>query len=677
MPQLRFVSLVAAFVFCTSLSPCRAEQVLTYPDLVNRMTDLAHLAELPAADEKCVQASSYDRASKYDEKTGKYIGWDANGDNDGVIRHEGRQVVLAEIQGPGCIWRIWSAAAKQGRVSIYLDGQEAPAVDLPFENYFTGDTPPFNYPMLSYDLNKMGCSGQNLYMPIPFQKSCKVVANEDWGAYYHFNYSTFPKGTKVPTFSSALVAEAENVAALKKVNDFFKNGLGQDPAGSREGQETLEKSVKIEPGETAVVAKLDGPQAITALKVKMSFTDRKDQMAGLRKLALRITWDGQDKPAVWCPLGDFFGTAPGENLYKTLTTGMTADGYYSYWYMPFGRSAVIELVNEDKVARSADVKVVHAPLGREFDGLGHFHAKWHRDTFELSKDRFPDWVMLRTQGRGRFCGVMLHVWNPRGGWWGEGDEKFFVDGEKFPSTFGTGSEDYFGYAWCNPGLFQRPYHAQTMTQQNQGHQSVLRWHITDNIPFETSFEGCIEKYDHPGPGVKYANTAFWYLSPEGVDPYEPVAAADRDDYYTVPPVVVNGIRLLEVTAGSAAAQDMAGWKAGKWPNNVQMWWTGAQPGGKLKLLLPVKTDGSYRLGVTLTKARDYGIVQFYLDDKKLGEPVDNYNDPDVISATLALGEHELKAGDHTLTVEILGANEKAVKAYMFGIASLSCEPVKP
>ena len=64
--------------------------------------------------------------------------------------------------------------------------------------------------------------------------------------------------------------------------------------------------------------------------------------------------------------------------------------------------------------------------------------------------------MLQTEGRGRFCGVMLHVWNPRGGWWGEGDEKFFVDGEKFPSTIGTGSEDYFGYAWCNPHLFQKP-----------------------------------------------------------------------------------------------------------------------------------------------------------------------------------------------------------------------------
>ena len=677
MPQLRLVFPVAAVVFCASLSLCRAEQTLTYADLVNRMTDLAHLADLPAAGERCAQASSYDRASKYDEKTGKYVNWDANGDNNGIIRTEGRQVVMAEIEGPGCIWRIWSAMAKQGRVSIYLDGQLTPAVDLPFENYFTGDTAPFNYPMLSYNLAKLGCQGQDLYMPIPFQKSCKVVANEDWGAYYHFTYGTFPKGTKVPTFSSALVAEKENAAALQKVNDFFRDKLGEDPAGNREGQETLAKNVTVAPGEAALVAKLEGPQAITALKVKMSFANRDDQMASLRKLALRITWDGQDKPAVWCPLGDFFATAPGENLYKTLVTGMTKDGYYSYWYMPFGRSAVVELVNEDKVARTADVQIVHAPLGRKFDGLGHFHAKWHRDTFKLPADRFPDWVMLRTQGRGRFCGVMLHVWNPRGGWWGEGDEKFFVDGEKFPSTFGTGSEDYFGYAWCNPSLFQRPYHAQTMTENNKGHQSVLRWHVLDNVPFDTSFEGCIEKYDHPGPSVKYANTAFWYLSPEGVDPYEPVAVAERDGYYTHPVYVLAGIKVLDSGVGDVSAQDMRSYTAGKWENDDQLWWQGAHPGDKLTIALPVKAAGKHRIDLKLTKAKDYGIVQFYLDGKKIGQQVDLYNTPDVTVASMTLGVHDLTAGEHKLTVEIVGANPQAIKSYMFGIDTVTCKPVAP
>ena len=169
--------------------------------------------------------------------------------------------------------------------------------------------------------------------------------------------------------------------------------------------------------------------------------------------------------------------------------------------MPFAKSAVVELVNEDAASRGGRSSRSSTPRWtRPFEGLGHFHCKWHRDTFPLPKDRWPDWTMLRTEGRGRFCGVMLHVWNPRGGWWGEGDEKFFVDGEKFPSTIGTGSEDYFGYAWCNPDLFQRPYHCQTMTQNNKGHQSVLRWHIVDNVPFQKSFEGCIEKYYKQRPG---------------------------------------------------------------------------------------------------------------------------------------------------------------------------------
>jgi hypothetical protein len=523
----------------TTATPVCAEKSLGYAELVARMTDLSYLAVLPEPGERCGQCSSYDRRSKYDKESGSYVNWKANGDGGGFIRREGNQIVMAEMKGPGCIWRIWSACARKGRVRIYLDGQEQAAVDLPFADCFTGQTAPFNYPMLSYNcgfrLEKRKCfNGQNLYMPIPYQKSCKIVADKGWGSYYHFTFGTFPEGTKVPTFSTALAEKHENAAALQKVNDFFRDRLGNDPAGQREGQLALYKTVTAEPGKSVRVASLAGPQAITAVKVKMSLADRKDQMAALRKLVLQITWDGQQKPAVWCPLGDFFGTAPGENLYKSFTTGMGKDGYYAYWYMPFGKSAVVELVNEDKVARTADFEIVCAPLGRPFEGLGHLHVKWHRDTFKLSEDRFPDWVMLRTQGRGRFCGTMLHVWNPRGGWWGEGDEKFFIDSEKFPSTFGTGSEDYFGYAWCRPELFERPYHCQTMTERNQGHQSVLRWHVADNVPFTTSFEGCLEKYDPSGPDLKYANTVVWYLSPDGVDLYGRVPAPERDGYYKGP-----------------------------------------------------------------------------------------------------------------------------------------------
>jgi len=191
--------LASSVLVLSALAPAaRAQQTLTYKDLVRRMTNLERLAELPAPGETCGQWSSYDRASKYDAASGKYIHWDANGDGDGIIRREGDRVVMAEMKGPGCIWRIWSAAAGQGHVKIYLDDQPQPTLDLPFIAYFDGKHPPLAYPALSYDMTKTGSAGQNLYLPIPYQKSCKVVAEKNWGQYYHFTYATYPPGTRPP-----------------------------------------------------------------------------------------------------------------------------------------------------------------------------------------------------------------------------------------------------------------------------------------------------------------------------------------------------------------------------------------------------------------------------------------------------------------------------------------------
>ncbi len=133
-----------------------AQPSTSYADLVHRLIDLEHPATLPAAGEKCAQWASWDRASSYDAQTGKYVNWAANNDGPQFIREEGDQVVMAEMEGPGCIWRIWSARAEQGHVKIYLDGAAEPAVDLPFVAYFRGDTAPFNYPQLSYDLADHG-----------------------------------------------------------------------------------------------------------------------------------------------------------------------------------------------------------------------------------------------------------------------------------------------------------------------------------------------------------------------------------------------------------------------------------------------------------------------------------------------------------------------------------------
>ncbi len=507
------------------------------------------------------------------------------------------------------------------------------------------------------------------YVPIPYQKSCKIVADKGWGAYYEFNYTTFPKGTVVPTFTRNL--RPEELAALEKADRYLTNWLGSNPSAHDKSVVTNPK-VSVKPGGKATLAKLNGPAAITEFRAKISesaFTDEE-----LRSVILRIYWDGEKSPSVWAPIGDFFGTGPGLKQYASLPMGVTTHDAYSYWYMPFAKTALVEIVNEGRKTFSTDFTITVAPPRRPIEQYGRFHAKWHRDAFlPAEKERAIDWTIVKTQGAGRFCGVALEVWNPRGGWWGEGDEKWFVDGEQFPSTFGTGSEDYFGYAWCDPRPFQNAYHNQTRNDNtdNASHIAVNRWQIMENIPFATSFEGYIEKYYGNARPTHYAATAYWYLSPDGVDPYKPVRLKDRLNMYAPPTPVKRPegffegetITVAGKTGGNAEPQGLMA----EWSNEAQLWWTGAKPGDVLTMEMPVRKDGTYELEMAFTKAVDYGIVQLSLDGRKLGGPIDFYNNGIVHTGPVSFGTFDLKAGVHTLTAEITGANEKAVKSFMFGM----------
>ena len=136
MPTLR--SCAAAIVLLSLAQPARAEQTLSYADLVHRLTDLARLAVLPEAGEKCAQWSSYDRASKYDEKTGKYVHWDANGDGGGIIRKRRRKGGDGRDERPGLhLADLVGGAGQRTREDLSRRSAE-PAVDLPFADYFDG-----------------------------------------------------------------------------------------------------------------------------------------------------------------------------------------------------------------------------------------------------------------------------------------------------------------------------------------------------------------------------------------------------------------------------------------------------------------------------------------------------------------------------------------------------------
>jgi hypothetical protein len=517
---------------------------VSYSDLVKRLYDLEHLATPPLPGEKCSSWTSTDRAALFNERTGGYENWSANRDGTGFIRREGSGIVAAEMKGPGVIWRVWSAKAEKGHIKIYIDGGSEPVLDMSFEDYFDNTKTPFNHPELVH----IKAKGKNNFVPIPYAKSCKVLLEEGWGRYYQITYTTFGEGTRVPSFRGAF--NAEEAAALAKANAVLAR-RGTNPKGLHPTEKVQGKTIRVGPGETAELFNVKGPRAITEIRVFPELQNVTSVANMLRELAISISWDGESSPSVWSPLGDFFGTAPGANHYRSLPLGMTDLGWYSFWYMPFATSALGEITNDGKWPYTVKFVISHRALTRPANQLLRFHAKWHRDTFLIKdKNRWPDWPLLITKGKGRFCGVHLHVWNPKwirhgyegakpgNYWWGEGDEKFFVDGEKYPSTFGTGSEDYFGFAWATPDHYDSAFQNQILNENNSnGHISMSRFQIADNVPFQRSFEAVIEKYypnEWNGNCTLYDTIVYWYQEAGAQDIYKPVPVSQRVGYYVRP-----------------------------------------------------------------------------------------------------------------------------------------------
>ena len=704
---------------------------VSYENIVSKIYDLQALAELPEKGEKGALFSSYDRKSKYDHKSDSYVNWFANADWAGVVRQEGENVVLAEIDGPGVIWRIWSASLGEGKVKIYLDGKLV--VDILWKDYFSRKTAPFNRKGLVYKT----AGGWNNYTPISFQKSCKIVAKATieqsekfkmdpgiWGKFFHFNYTVFPKNTKVQTFKMNLSPDENK--ALDKANKILTTNLGENPVVYKN---TKMKSVSWDiPAGKSKSLNITGKQAITALKIKIPENKNYDDL--LRKLTLSINWDNEKSPSVWSPIGDFFGTAPGINEYKSLVMGMvdssslrpeaskgvrcqvsgkTEDSgkmsgvkgqdrgiskhknqktkdkpnpiihksnnafeFYSYWYMPFENNAKITIKNESDKPQKISLNIIHSPLNSSFDNLGYFHAKWHRD-LETDKKQPLDWKIMDTSGRGRFVGTMLHIWNPKGKWWGEGDEKFYVDGEKFPSTLGTGSEDYFGYAWCSPEIFSSAYHSQTTNSHNRGHISNNRWHIGDNIPFQKSFDAYIEKYFINSRPTLYAGIAYWYLSKNGVDKLKEIPVKDRLGYYTGFKIFkeknaleAEKLPVINISKGKTKTQSMVNF-GNEWSEDNQLWWTDAGIDDFIELEIDSPENSEKNLNAQLTTAPNYAKVQLYFNGKKVGKEIDGYSQHVVASGNINIGKVKLRKGKNKLKIKITGANPNAKKSYMVGL----------
>jgi len=247
----------------------------------------------------------------------------------------------------------------------------------------------------------------------------------------------------------------------------------------------------------------------------------------LAATTLSIAFDGEE--TVRAPLVAFFGTSPGWTAYTSLPMTVAADGtLICRFVMPFARRAVVTIAGDGPPVTLSGSAVVDArPFGP--DAL-LFHAGW-RPRVLLATRPFRDWHVGTIQGRGHQVGTLLDVENPpSAAWWGEGDEKIYVDGETFPSLFGTGTEDYFGYAWSTPDRFAHAYHAQTEAPAHAfaGRFTMNRFHVLDPIPFTRKLQFDFEIWHWANTNLTAEAMLYWYARPGGsndlLKPPEPANA---------------------------------------------------------------------------------------------------------------------------------------------------------
>lgn len=629
--------------------------------LIGEMTDLKGMAEFPSPAYTCKQFSSYDRKSKSPTEE-----WFANADAGQYLRVEERagrkEYVMMDTAGPGAIVRIWSANPA-GTLRFYFDGAEEPGLVATMADLLGG-----KYPGLPRPIAGEYSKGWNLYFPLPYARHCKVTSDAG-NFYYHVNYRTYPAGADVRTFRTDVLKSLEPQIAQLAAR------LAAPRGAVPPGADTQPFEFDLEPGGT-LRQDFNGPQAFVRFALTVTSAQRE---AALRGIVVRVAFDGE--PCIEAPLGDLFGSAPGLNPYATLPLGMTAEGeMYCNWFMPFRDSAEVELVNHSPAAATLTGEVALADY-RWTEASMHFRAKW-RAQFDVPTRPMQDWNYLTAQGRGVFAGVAFAIDNPVKDWWGEGDEKIYVDGESFPSHFGTGTEDYYGYAWCWPGLFTHAYHAQPRCDGpgNYGRTSVNRFHIADRIPFTRDFKFDMELWHWNATcKVNMAVVSYWYARPGATDSFKSIRPEDAVlrpmPEYVVPRVAgaIEGESLpVRRVVGVADPQDWDGVSGGK-----HLWWhEGMKPGDTLVVAFPAPKAGKYRVFGRFLRARDYGRHQLAINGQKTGAPIDFYNPQVTPSKEIDLGVLELRGGDNELSVTVDGANPAAVKSYMFGLDYLKLQAVE-
>lgn len=690
--QTLLVLWVPALAGCTGAS-------INTGTLVRELTDLRRLAESPSPMYRTVQYSSYDRSSNLPGGPG----WFANSDGFGGEKIAGFEAVLQEpdaegvgeylicdVQGPGAVVRTWTAGIS-GDLRVYLDEgpaplYEGPALDFLQCAYRAVARRNGMDPRLYDEGFRQRDAG---YCPIPFARRCRMV----WRGkikeihFYHVQVRCYERPAGIRTFQATDLAEFSPDLAAAAAGLMNPGGMASSPATAMAVIDAA-----LEPGGRAEVLVLSGALALERLSLKV---DAPDVDLALRQTILHVICDDYPWGQVQAPVGDFFGAAPGVNPFDTLPFTVAPDGMMTCRFiMPCKASLRVVLENRGRQR----VAVTGSAQARPYewnDRSRYFFARWRVNHGVEGSGKTPqDLPILIAQGAGRYVGTAVMLLNPcqaptpYGGWWGEGDEKVFVDEDVVPSTFGTGSEDYFNYSWSVPDIFSFAYCGQPRNDGpgNRGFVANHRWHIIDDLPFRRRLAFYLELYPHDRvAGMSYARIGYYYARPGTIDDHvvitdddlrplalppvwEPASSFGMDQavYYSVEEIVRSSAASTTILSGPL------------WGGGQLLAWQPSAAGDELELRFSISKEGKYRLHLGCMLDDRSGRVSVSLDGETIafedaGELLDLYAPHRLLARQFSTDAVELAAGEHRLTFTFEGA-EESVSAPRIGLDYLAVQP---
>jgi hypothetical protein len=624
---------IISLILITGCTSCHHNLKVTTGSLLDEMLDLKRLTYLPEVNYHTIQFSSYDRSSISPSQPG----WFSNSDGFGGEPTPGFEKILkvpdsagngeyliCDIHQPGAILRLWTAGIN-GKIRLFLDGGIKPVFEGTAQEFFwntaslsdSGRHPVKTRVFRQYDA---------VYFPIPFSKSCRIewIGNPGLIHFYHVTVRVYESIQQVTAFSREDLIN--NRDKVEKINRMFSEEAREDllkPANM-----TVINS-EVSPGSKKQLFTSEGTGVIDLLALKLNGGDPEEI---LRKCILSIYFDSASVPQVQAPMGDFFGAAPGIVPYSSFPFTVRQDSVMvCRFMMPYKREVRIEMENftdkDIRVSGGVNLAEYEWKEGRSM----YFQARWRiSHGLTASDSDISDIPYFLASGKGRIVGSAAYIYNPSnavtswGNWWGEGDEKIWIDKDQFPSLFGTGSEDYFNYSWSSETLFAFPYCGQPRNDGpgNRGYVSNYRWHILDDIPFYDHSAFYMELLHH---GVvhdfSYGRIVYFYALPDLTDDYQQISMQDISviPYLKWEPIAYlgsAGYTFIHAEQAFKKSADLSVEKGKIWAGgNILMWKPVKE---KQRILFNFRrTSDSIRsnIGLTLAHLPGGGEISFYLNGK--------------------------------------------------------------